>query len=170
MARTGRPPKPTALKRLEGNPGKRPLNDQEPRFAELPTKTPPKWLDTIARREWRRVYDELVRNGLLTKCDSAALEAYCDAYSTMVRAGTVLNVKDFIFKTNTGYIAQLPHVNIKNQAASLVRQFCQEFGMTPSSRSRLKIGQESDEAEDPMEAILAGRQPDLKVINGGKTE
>ena len=30
MAKTGRKPKPTALKRLEGNPGKRPLNAMEP--------------------------------------------------------------------------------------------------------------------------------------------
>lgn len=30
MAKTGRKPKPSALKRLEGNPGKRPLNELEP--------------------------------------------------------------------------------------------------------------------------------------------
>lgn len=30
MAARGRKPKPTALKVLEGNPGKRPLNDHEP--------------------------------------------------------------------------------------------------------------------------------------------
>ena len=30
MATRGRKPKPTALKVLEGNPGKRPLNDREP--------------------------------------------------------------------------------------------------------------------------------------------
>ena len=30
MATRGRKPKPTALKVLEGNPGKRPLNENEP--------------------------------------------------------------------------------------------------------------------------------------------
>jgi len=31
----GRPPKPTAIKELEGNPGKRKLNRDEPKFTTL---------------------------------------------------------------------------------------------------------------------------------------
>lgn len=38
MAQRGRKPKPTALKELEGNPGKRTLNDKEPK----PPKKAPK--------------------------------------------------------------------------------------------------------------------------------
>jgi P27 family predicted phage terminase small subunit len=165
----GRPPKPTALKKLEGNPGKRALNDSEPVSIPLSPKTkPPKWLDPIAKKEWKRILPELCRMGLATRCDTASLEAYCDAYSTMVRAAAVLNQEGFVFTTNTGYISQLPQVNIKNQAANLIRQFGSEFGLTPSSRCRLKIGGEKKEEEDPMEAILAGKIPDFKVINGGK--
>ena len=33
MATRGRKPKPTALKMLEGNPGKRPLNEYEPKHS-----------------------------------------------------------------------------------------------------------------------------------------
>ena len=54
MATRGRKPKPTAIKRLEGNPGKRPLNIYEPKpLKKAPTC--PDWLDEEAKREWRRL-------------------------------------------------------------------------------------------------------------------
>ena len=44
----GRKPKPTEQKRIEGNPGKRPLPDDEP---QLPVEAPdpPEWLDAAER-------------------------------------------------------------------------------------------------------------------------
>ena len=53
MATRGRKPTPTAIKELEGNPGKRPLNKNEPK----PTKKAPpcpKWLEPEAKKEWHR--------------------------------------------------------------------------------------------------------------------
>ena len=50
----GRKPKPTALKKLEGNPGKRKLNTKEP----MPGKGMPdcpKWLLPEAKKEWERL-------------------------------------------------------------------------------------------------------------------
>ena len=52
----GRKPKPTALKKLEGNPGKRKLNTKEP----VPGKGMPdcpKWLLPEAKKEWKRLLD-----------------------------------------------------------------------------------------------------------------
>lgn len=53
MATRGRKPKPTAMKELEGNPGKHPLNTSEPKPNK---KAPacPKWLEPEAKKEWRR--------------------------------------------------------------------------------------------------------------------
>ena len=46
MAQRGRKPKPTALKVLEGNPGKRPLNLYEPTpEGDLPEC--PEWLENV---------------------------------------------------------------------------------------------------------------------------
>ena len=53
MAR-GRPPKPTALKLLHGNPGKRPISDREPKPPKGET-TCPKHLDATAKTEWKRI-------------------------------------------------------------------------------------------------------------------
>ena len=52
----GRKPKPTALKKLEGNPGKRKLNTKEP----IPAKgmlNCPEWLLPEAKKEWERLAD-----------------------------------------------------------------------------------------------------------------
>ena len=54
----GRKPKPTALKKLEGNPGKRKMNTKEP----VPGKGMPdcpKWLLPEAKEEWKRLCQKL---------------------------------------------------------------------------------------------------------------
>ena len=71
MAGRGRPPKPTAIKELEGNPGKRPLNKNEPKPKAKAPKCPP-WLESDAKKEWRRLSKELEAMGLLTQVDMAA--------------------------------------------------------------------------------------------------
>lgn len=60
MATRGRKPKPTAMKELEGNPGKHPLNTSEPKPNK---KAPacPKWLEPEAKKEWRRLAKQMLR-------------------------------------------------------------------------------------------------------------
>ena len=72
----GRKPKPTTLRILEGNPGKRSLIDGPP---QAPAKIPecPCFLDDEARAEWLRMAPVLLEMGLLTPADRAALAAYC---------------------------------------------------------------------------------------------
>ena len=76
----GRRPKPTRLKVLTGNPGKRRLNaaelTPEPAIPECPVELGP-----VARREWDRLVGELASLRLLTNLDRAALAAYCGAYA-----------------------------------------------------------------------------------------
>ena len=72
----GRKPKPTALKLIEGNPGKRPINGHEPKPpASKPTC--PSHLSPTAKAEWKRLAEALHRIGLLTQADRTALAAYC---------------------------------------------------------------------------------------------
>ena len=81
MATRGRKPKPTAMKELEGNPGKHPLNTNEPK----PTKKAPacpKWLEPEAKKEWRRLAKQMEAIGILTEVDMAAFAGYCQAYGS----------------------------------------------------------------------------------------
>ena len=53
MATRGRKPKPTAMKVLEGNPGKRPLNFAEP-HPEKKLPDCPEWLEDEAKAESKK--------------------------------------------------------------------------------------------------------------------
>src|SRR3990167_6611297 len=76
----GRKPKPTRLKLVEGNPGRRPLPENEPEpVTELPPA--PAHLDDAARAEWDRIGAQLLEQGLVSHLDMAALAAYCVDYS-----------------------------------------------------------------------------------------
>jgi P27 family predicted phage terminase small subunit len=153
MAKTGPKPTPTRLKRLKGNPGKRPLPKNEPQ-PDKPARVPmaPRHLDKIAKKEWRRMARELHKLGLLTALDTTALAGYCVAYSTWVMATEKIQKHGVLIKTPNGYPVQSPFLQIANRAASEMRTWLVEFGMTPSSRSRVTV--EPKEDKDPFEEFL----------------
>ena len=72
---TGRKPKPTQLKLVTFNPGKRALNRKEAK-AKAAIPVPPHHLTTDAVEEWNRVATELYNLGILSEIDRAALAAY----------------------------------------------------------------------------------------------
>lgn len=152
MGERGPAPKPTRLKVLEGNPGKRALPKNEPR-PELGAPDMPEWLPEDAKAEWHRVAPELSRLGLLAKIDGSSLAAYCEAYSRWKRAVEQYNKEGHTFITAAGYVAQHPAVGIANKAMAEMLKFGREFGLTPSSRGRMNLPGEQPEA-DPMEKLL----------------
>ena len=81
MATRGRKPKPTAIKILEGNPGRRPLNKNEPKPKEKKKLQCPSHLNAEAKKEWRRLSKVLIEMGVLTELDTAAFAGYCQAYA-----------------------------------------------------------------------------------------
>lgn len=129
----GRKPTPTHLKALNGNPGKRPLNKNEPKY---PPRAPacPTWLPREAKAEWRRVVPELDRQGMLAKVDRAALTAYCQQWATMVRAEQDIQKRGIVLEDGK----RNPSVLTAKDSATQVRMFASEFGLTPSSRARLE--------------------------------
>lgn len=153
MATRGRKPKPTALKVIEGNPGKRPLNKLEPKPENKAPKCP-SWLEKEAKKEWRRMSKVLEALGILTEVDSAAFAGYCQAYARWKEAEEFLSKHGTIFKTPSGYIQQVPQVSIAQTYLKIMKDFCSEFGLTPSSRSRIVANDKLTENDDPMERLL----------------
>jgi len=153
MAQRGRKPKPTAIKRLEGNPGKRKLNENEPKPVKRAPKCP-SWLDDEAKKEWKRLAKSLEDMGVLTNVDRAAFAGYCEAYARWKESEEFISKHGLIFKTPSGYFQQVPHVSIAQTYLKLVLKFAVEFGLTPSSRSRIVAGDKAPESDDPMEWIL----------------
>ena len=123
----GRKPKPTALKKLEGNPGKRKLNTKEP----IPAKgmlNCPEWLLPEAKKEWERLADLMNQMGVLTEVDMAAFAAYCQSYARWKEAQEHIDSGGSTFETDKGYQQQTPWVGIANTNQKLMLQAASEFG------------------------------------------
>lgn len=140
----GRKPKPTALKLVLGNPGKRALPKKEAKIA-LSEPTPPPFLSDDAKVEWGRVCSTLFKVGLMTEVDRAALAAYCQSYGRWAQAERQLGelakkgeVNGLLMKTTNGNVIQHALVGIANKAGADVVRYAAEFGMTPSARARVQ--------------------------------
>ena len=154
----GRKPKPTHLKLVTGNPGKRRLNKSEPAPEQVMPPVP-EHISDEAKAEWVRMSEQLYRIGLLTEIDGCGLACYCQAYADWAEAeghirryGKVIKspaktmtrrLKDGseVTETSGGYPIQSPFLAIRNRAVDTILKFLIEFGMTPSSRSRVSVGQ-----------------------------
>ena len=153
MAQKGRKPKPTEIKKLEGNPGKRKLNEKEPQ----PEKTAPdcpEWLENEAKAEWERLAVHLEALGVLTIVDRAAFAGYCECFARWKEAEEFISKHGMIIKTPSGYFQQVPQVSISQTYLKLLLKFAVEFGLTPSSRSRIIAEENLSDKNDPMEWIL----------------
>lgn len=133
-------PKPTALRILNGNPSGRPLNDREP----TPKPGKPRVPDHVrqnpeAYREWKRTSDSLEEMGLLSTADRAALAAYCIAWSRWVEAEEQLRKFGLVIKSSNGYPVTSPYLSIARETMSQMTRLLAEFGLTPSSRTRVHV-------------------------------
>jgi P27 family predicted phage terminase small subunit len=157
----GRKPKPTALKLLEGNPGKRAINRAEPKPRVVLPK-PPEHLSDEEKNKWNLTVRELHPLGLVTTIDKDALAMYCVIFMRWVKAEKMVRDKGEIIKTAAGNIIQNPYLSIANRALEQLNKLGAEFGMTPSSRSRVKVDAADPERE--LEWMLFGGRA-VKVGN-----
>ncbi len=155
----GRPPKPAALRRAQGNPGRRPIKEiiQPP---NTPLGTAPDWLHEYAIAEWNRIAPALQAMGLAADADSGAFAVLCDSYARW-RLATESIVEMFVM-TAKGYPMTAPEITIANKYGELYRRMCNEFGLTPASR----IGKQSEKppaaGEKEDEEWLSGKGEDGK--------
>lgn len=149
----GRPRKPTALKVLEGNPGKRALPKAEP-AASGGAPPAPRHLCKEARAEWDRLSRQLDRLGLLVANDLAAFAAYCELYAEWVKAKRVIQRKGMTYTVN-GIVRMRPEVKITRDAVKEMRQYGNQFGLSPSARAKVA----SAIVNNPNQPLLPGLPP-----------
>jgi P27 family predicted phage terminase small subunit len=132
----GRKPTPTKLRILRGNPSRRPLPTAEPTPAPT-VGPPPEWLPAAARDEWARLAPLLERIGVLTEADHHALILFCQTWIVWRQASAHIAKHGLIVKARSGRPIVSPHVGIAQKALDQLRGLVADFGMTPSSRSRV---------------------------------
>ena len=162
----GRRPKPTKLKLLEGNPGKRPINKKEPQpkaiIPDMPT-----WLKEfpVAVKEWKREAQILLGMGILTEADAAALANRCYIASEIQQLA-----KDIKKEGRVSYSIKMDSlgnevadakanpkaIQLKNLITEH-RQIGASFGLDPSSRTKLSVlGDGDSELDDIIGGVRKG--------------
>lgn len=138
----GRKPTPRALKLARGNPGHRPIRDDEPQPSTAIDLAVPAELrdDADAATAWAATAPILHKNGLLAETDLAALVLYCQAHARWIAAERAIRKHGMMIKTTRkGRVSFVisPYLGIANTAADQCRKLLLEFGCTPVSRSRV---------------------------------
>lgn len=132
----GRRPKPSRMKALTGNPGKRPLNPHEPRPEPAAPECPPE-LSPTARQEWDRLTARAVEAELDHTSRPRRASYLLRAYALWAEAMVQIQKYGTMVKSPTGYPMQSPYWGLANRQAELMMRIASEFGFTPASRSRI---------------------------------
>lgn len=111
----GPKPKPTVLKQLAGNPGRRPLPQGEPRPDGVAKR--PRWLDVGARKVWNDLAPGTAALGLLTSQDGEAFGMLCTLAAE--------------FRSDAAAMSA--------NRISRLDALMQRFGMDPGSRTRISV-------------------------------
>lgn len=168
----GRKPTPTFLKIVRGNPGKRPLPENEPRpkkIRKLPSA--PEHISDGAKAVWDNVVKELDDISILTSIDIFAVEILCEALADHRAAGEQIEAAKAEYEAakadkvdcdwsadgryyrtrnqSGGFMWRAhPAVGLRSDADRRMRAWCAEFGLTPSARTRLVVGTGGSQAQD----------------------
>ena len=135
-----RPSKPTKLKVIEGNKGKRATNANEIDPAFLNDLTAPDWLPADAKLVWDEIAPQLRKNRVLTIMDVHALEQGCVAIAAYREATSQMNGE---FTVNNG--KSLNQLMIaQSMAFKQAQAVMQQFGMTPVARSKVMVDPQGD--------------------------
>lgn len=140
----GRPPKPTKLKLVQGNPGKRPLPEFEPE-PERGIPAPPAWFPADYFDLWAEIAPTLEEMRVLSLADGPALVLLVSAYAEWHSARKVLETEGRTYgtRTATGEPVIKSHPMCVSEA-DLWKRVCamlQQFGLTPSARSKVHAGE-----------------------------
>lgn len=131
---TGRPPKPTHLKVIQGNPGKRRL--AEPVKARPERPRCPAYLTPYAKTVWKRLVPILDEIGILTGADRDTLAAYCQAVATF-KESTEQIAKTGLLVKRRDAVVKNPLLQVQRDAARSIATYSAMFGLSPADRVRL---------------------------------
>jgi hypothetical protein len=169
MGLRGPSPKPTGVRILEGNPSRRPLPANEPAYPPIDPR-PPKKTSRQAKPFWEELVAEMVPANVLRSVDQRALwqlaedeallsEAYAGLWKTIKALQDKAKTEGkelpggplFALVSMTG--GRLAMNAIRDLAARVIIER-REFGLTPSSRTRVQAS--TDGTIDALEAKLCG--------------
>jgi P27 family predicted phage terminase small subunit len=148
----GRKPLPTHLKLVKGTARPHRMNKAEPKPV-VAVPAPPDHLDEEASTKFIEMAEMLARHGVMTELDTGALARYVVIWRRWLEAEAEVKRRGHVVKTSNDNIIQNPFLSVANKCLAQMHQIEAEFGLTPSSRSRIRIA-EPAETTDPFEDFL----------------
>lgn len=145
----GRRAKPTAIKKAEGNRGKRKLNQNEP-MPEKGLPDCPEYLKVDAKEAWAILAPQLNELGVLTKIDGLALGRLCDCFADVLSAQRLIDRDGETYVAENGLIKANPAVGQKRAADAQLKSYMIEFGLTPASRPKLVASTSNQDEQEKM--------------------
>ena len=146
----GRPAKPSALKVLHGDfekdPQKRLTAEPKPKRGK-PIR--PKHITGIAKQAWDRICRLLDATGVLTVDCGPALEVYAIHYAGMREALDQINENGMVITREdikgNEYLQRNPYSAEFQSHSAMCLKVLIEFGLTPSSRTRVQLQTQMDD-------------------------
>lgn len=152
-----RGPKPTPSSILKGRGTFRP--DRRRDELVLPVGSPPcpHSLVADARREYRRLAKLLGGLGVLTLGEPAALSLLAVSWARWEKAEAEIAKSGEVVTAPSGYPIPSPWLAISNRAHNQVLKLCEQFGLTPSARSRVTVKPSEAAAPDDKQRFFVRR-------------
>jgi P27 family predicted phage terminase small subunit len=167
----GRKPQPTAKKQLKGNPGKRALNKREPKPKMSADIKPDRPMVIVAGLDGAAIEAHIKRFGdryvpllremqVFTDADAAAFELMSIHYAIAWQAMAIVEREGLTRTDKFGQIHKHPVLQVVRENSTAFRLYAAEFGMTPSSRTRLQTPtpDDPDDVERKLEQALFGKR------------
>lgn len=129
--------KPAAIKRLAGNPGKRPINDGPKALGKA---QPPKNMSPQAMTVWKRLLG-CMPNGVYLSTDEFILAAFSEAVALHQFSSEMIQEHGPVSTGHTGQPVISPWVKIQSDQARLVITLAQRLGLDPMARQQLQTEQ-----------------------------
>ena len=148
----GRKPLPTQLKLVKGTARPHRLNTAEPQPV-VAVPDPPEHLDAEDCAVFATMAQMLARHGVMTELDAAALGRYVVIRRRWLEAEAEVKRRGPVVKTSNDNIIQNPFLAVANKCLAQMGQIESEFGLTPSSRTRIRMAAPA-ETRDPFEDFL----------------
>jgi P27 family predicted phage terminase small subunit len=108
---------------------------------------PPDHLDERAKTKFTVMAELLARHGVMTELDVNALARYAVVWCRWVDAEAEIKKRGPVVKTAGDNIIQNPFLAVANKCLLQMAQIEGEFGLTPSSRSRVRMAEQPGETD-----------------------
>jgi len=108
--------------------------------------------DAVAVAKWRELVPILMGMGVLTTGDGEALATLCEVHAAAQSCLLELRAGGVVMRTDLGGVKPNPAGPLFRGLVALQAQLMGEFGLTPSSRTRL--AKPEAKQEDPLAEFL----------------